>query len=66
MKMIVNGKPLDHPGPGALLEVLRQLGAAPEHVAVMVNDAIVRRADFDTRRLCEGDRVDVLTLARGG
>jgi len=66
MQLVVNGKPLDHSGPGALDDVLAQIGATSAHVAVMVNETIVNRAAFGATQLREGDRVDVLTLARGG
>jgi sulfur carrier protein len=39
---------------------------APRGVAVAVNGAVVRRADWATTCLSEGDRVEVLTATQGG
>ncbi len=66
MKLVVNGESLDVAGATVLAQVLARLGAKPEQVAVMVNDAIVSRAAIPETRLQEGDRIEVLTLARGG
>ncbi len=47
-------------------ELLRELVLPERGIAVAVNGEVVRRADWLTHRLAEGDRVDVLTAAQGG
>ena len=48
---------------GALLE---QLDLAPQRVAVEVNRDLVRRAEYATTALHEGDRIEIVTLVGGG
>jgi len=66
MELTVNGEPLAHEGPGVLIDILKQIGADPAHVAVMVNNRVVRRDQMCHVTVQNGDRLDVLTLARGG
>jgi sulfur carrier protein len=47
-------------------ELLTTLDVPPRGVAVAVNGEVVRRPDWPAARLCDGDRVDVLTAAQGG
>ena len=66
MKATINGTPRELPDEltvGALLEVL---GSARKGVAVARNDRVVPRADYDTQRLSEGDRVEVIEAVAGG
>ncbi|UCG31887.1 MAG: sulfur carrier protein ThiS [Phycisphaerales bacterium] len=48
---------------GALLD---ELGLAPQRVAVEVNRDLVRRAEYPTTALHEGDRIEIVTLVGGG
>ncbi len=66
MKITVNGKAHEHRGDGTVAGVLRELGADPARVAVVVNEAVIRSAERAAARLKEGDRVEVLTFAGGG
>jgi thiamine biosynthesis protein ThiS len=49
-----------------LLSLLEEQKAVPEQVAVMVNDRIVPRADFQRTMIQSGDRVEILSFAGGG
>jgi sulfur carrier protein len=66
IQLIVNGKPHELREQGTVGELLRELGAAPDRVALMVNDRIARRASWNKVRLQNGDRLEVLTFAGGG
>ena len=47
-------------------DLLRELGRDPSRIAVEVNQEIVRRDEQPTRRLTEGDRIEIVTLVGGG
>ena len=66
IQLIVNGQPQELAGKGAVGDLLKQLGAAQDRVALMVNDRVVKRASWGEIRLQNGDRVEVLAFAGGG
>jgi sulfur carrier protein len=66
MKLIVNGETIDYGGVSLLTAFLKERGADPARVAVLVNDEVVPRAKRSERMLAEGDRVEILTFAGGG
>jgi thiamine biosynthesis protein ThiS len=66
MKLTVNGSPYEHEQVSTVDALLRELGADPQHVAILHNDHVVKRGDFGATRLTEGDRVEVMTLIGGG
>jgi sulfur carrier protein len=51
---------------GCLAELLGELSLPAKGVAVAVNGEVVRRVDWTSHRLADGDVVDVLTAAQGG
>ncbi len=65
MKLTVNGNTVETSAltVKALLDELRIL---PERVAVEVNLSIIKRADFPSRRLNEGDRIEIVNFVGGG
>jgi len=66
MNIIVNGNIHDHTGPGSLDVLLKELGARPDAVAIMVNDQVIPRADRAGITLKDGDYVEVLSFMGGG
>ncbi len=46
--------------------LLQELDIRADRVAVELNLEIVDRNDFDTRGLCDGDRVEILSFIGGG
>ena len=66
MKLTVNGEPCEHAGRGTIAELLRELGAEPERVAIVVNDEIVRSGARAAVTLKEGDRIEIIAFAGGG
>jgi sulfur carrier protein len=64
----VNGAARAVPEGISIEDLLRLLGRDPAvpGVAVAVNDAVVRRADWGARTLADGDRVEVVTASQGG
>lgn len=65
-RILLNGE--EAPAPGVLADLLRaHLGSAePLGVAVAVNGAVVRRAEWPAHALADGDVVEVVTAVQGG
>ena len=66
MKLTVNGERYEHSGHGTIAELLLDIGAVPERVAVVLNDEIIRAEARATAVLKDGDRVEVIVFAAGG
>ena len=66
MQISVNGNNHNHSGDGKLLSLLKEIGAMPDQVAVMINGAVIERESVPSAKISEGDDVEVLTLAAGG
>jgi sulfur carrier protein len=66
MEIILNGQREELEASCTITELLTDLGYVQKFVAVAVNGTCVRRADFDTRRVSEGDDIEVLAPMAGG
>jgi len=66
VRLTVNGEARDFDGPLDVAGMLARLGIVPERVAVEVNRAIVRRAEFATTALRGGDEVEIVSFVGGG
>jgi sulfur carrier protein len=66
MNIQVNGKPQEIIAGATVAKLLGELGVTQPHVAVEVNLEVVPRAQHSKTVLCEGDRVEVVTLVGGG
>ena len=64
----INGEPRPVPDGLSVEALLRHVGRDPAvpGVAVALGDRVVRRADWPTTAVAEGDRVEVITAAQGG
>lgn len=62
MRLTLNGVPLDADAP-TLVDLV---GPLPSGHAVAVNGEVVPRAHHPTRRLADGDVVEVVTAVAGG
>lgn len=66
MKISVNGKPMEVE-PGLTVEgLLTRLDVKREYTAVAVNRDVVRKADYGTVKLSEGDKVEIVRPMGGG
>lgn len=65
MKLILNGEAYETSG-ATVRELLEELQIQSERVAVEVNLAIIRRAEFDRHQLAEGDAVEIVNFVGGG
>ena len=70
MKLLVNGEPRDHAVEtvAALFRVeAEETGIdSPQGIAIALNGSVVRRRDWRTTPLAEGDRVEIVRAMQGG
>jgi sulfur carrier protein len=62
----VNGEPQAVAAGTSVRDLLARLGLEGRRVAVAVNRQVVPRSAYDTQRLADGDRVEVLEAVGGG
>lgn len=66
MNIVFNGEPQTAAENTTVAELLARLKISPKHVAVELNLEVVPRASHAEVVLCEGDRLEVVTLVGGG
>ena len=67
MTIQVNGEPFQTEIPISVTTLLKEARVdAPEYVTVQLNQQFIRRDDFDTTVLSDGDVVDFLYYMGGG
>ena len=66
MRLTVNGELLEMSHAGTVKELLRELQVQPGQVAVEVNLSIVKKADYPSFRLTDGDQVEIVKFVGGG
>ncbi len=66
MEIVVNGESRLFAAGTTVRGLLEALALPESRVAVERNRAIVPRRDFGDVRLCEGDRVEIVTFVGGG
>lgn len=66
MKLKLNGTFSEHRGEETVTGLLEDLKISPERVAVEVNLEIVRKRDYSSHVLKEGDSVEIVNFVGGG
>jgi len=66
VKAQVNGEPRELPDGLCIATLLNLLGAPRNGIAIARNDTVVRRAEYDTQRIDEGDRIEIIRAVAGG
>lgn len=66
MRIQVNGEARAAVADASVADLLRELDIRGERVAVELNLEILDRKEFETRKLREGDRVEILSFIGGG
>jgi len=66
LTIVVNGNQTDIPDSSTISDLVKQLGLNPERVAVERNRKIVRRAEWGSTAISEGDRLEVVHFVGGG
>lgn len=62
----MNGEPKRLSEGVHVVDLLDRLGLKPERLAVEINERIVRRVDWTTTTLAEGDKVEIVHFVGGG
>jgi len=65
MRLIINGENFDSSA-GTLKELLSELKIESGRVAVEVNLSIVKKADYESYKLKDGDKVEIVNFVGGG
>lgn len=66
MRLTVNGETFETSSAGTILELFNELRIEPGRVAVEVNLSIIKKSDYSTFRLNEGDKVEIVNFVGGG
>jgi len=66
MTIILNGDPVEVGGPLTLSALLLQLGVDSRRVAVEHNLNVIKRPNYDTTQIQEGDQVEIVNFVGGG
>ncbi|MDP2279086.1 MAG: sulfur carrier protein ThiS [Nitrospirota bacterium] len=66
MRLVINGEDLEVSKAETLQELMGELRIKPERVAVEVNLAIIKKSDYDSCRLKDGDRIEIVNFVGGG
>jgi sulfur carrier protein len=66
MKIIVNGEAKEVPAGFKLDELLERFEMPRQRIAVELNKSVVRRAEWPSVSLNEGDRIEVVHFVGGG
>jgi thiamine biosynthesis protein ThiS len=66
MRLTVNGETLEASNAVTITELLNELRIEPHKVAVEVNLSIIKKADYSTFRLNDGDKVEIVNFVGGG
>jgi len=66
VKATINGEARELPEGMTVSALLELLGAPRSGIAVARNDEVVRRSEYDTSALREGDAVEIIKAVAGG
>jgi sulfur carrier protein len=66
MTILLNGDSCDFPSGATLADAVTMLTSAANGIAAACNGEVIRRGDWTSTRLHEGDRVEVVTARQGG
>ena len=66
MRLELNGEPQEFEEGTTLSTLIERLSLAPERVAVELNREVIRRADWPSTHLNDGDRVEIVHFVGGG
>lgn len=62
----INGVERIFTGSVTITEVLKSSNLTPSNVAVELNGKVVKRCDFDTCRVADGDIIEIVKFVGGG
>ena len=62
----INGETREVPVVAGARELLQFIGIAEDRVALEINHKIIRRADWDSTSISDGDHVEIVQFVGGG
>ncbi|HIQ49436.1 MAG TPA: sulfur carrier protein ThiS [Aquifex aeolicus] len=67
-KVILNGEEKEIPREMTVMELLEEIGVKFREIglAVAINEEVVPKSEYTTRKVKEGDKVEVVQLVGGG
>jgi thiamine biosynthesis protein ThiS len=66
MTIVLNGDRVDVAGPLTITVLLAQLGVDSRRVAVEHNLNVIKKANYDTTEIHDGDQVEIVNFVGGG
>jgi sulfur carrier protein len=66
VKATINGEPRDLPEGMTVSALLDLLGAPRSGIAVARNDRVVRRSEYETYEVRDGDAIEIIKAVAGG
>lgn len=66
MKIFLNGEAAACDEAGTVQDLIARHGLLPETTLVECNGVALRRGEWPTQKLQEGDRIEILRVAAGG
>jgi sulfur carrier protein len=66
VRATINGRESELPDGLTVHDLLGLLGSPAGGIAVACNDRVVRRGEYETNPIREGDRIEIITAAAGG
>jgi thiamine biosynthesis protein ThiS len=66
LTIIVNGNQTDIAEGSVISDLVKSLGLNAERLAIELNKRIIRRADWGSTTISEGDKVEIVHFVGGG
>jgi len=66
MRLTINGEIKENIRALTLKELLEELGITPGRVAVEVNMSVIKKADYESSRIYDGDVIEIVNFVGGG
>jgi sulfur carrier protein len=66
VKATINGELRELPDTLTVGALLEHLGSPESGIAVARNDCVVRRSEYGTANVCDGDRIEIIQAVAGG
>jgi thiamine biosynthesis protein ThiS len=66
LKLLVNGSEREIPSGAVIKDLIKDLDLIPDRVAVELNGKIIKRLEWDSTTLSEGDKLEIVHFVGGG
>ncbi|MEP7039103.1 MAG: sulfur carrier protein ThiS [Acidobacteriota bacterium] len=66
MKIVVNGEMKEIAGNLNLTGLLKQLSMPDERIAIELNKEVVRKKDWETIKISDADKIEIIHFVGGG